>query len=314
MEVNRSGEMDIFVRVVELGGFSAAARALRLTPSAVSKLVARLEARLGARLVQRSTRRLLLTPEGSAFYERATRILADLEEAERNVASGERPAGRVRLNVNVSFGTHLLTPLIPDFLELHPAVTLDVVQTDAVVDLMEERTDIAVRAGPLRGSGLIGRKLGATRMVIVGAPAYLDRAGEPAHPDALEGHGRIGFNYARLQEGWPLLVEGRVVTLPVSGRVQVSDGEAMRQLALAGAGLARLAAFAAAADIAAGRLRPVLERFNPGDLEEVHAVYLGGGGKLPSRVRAVLGFLAERARIPDTPSWRPSPDRAGRPI
>lgn len=314
MEVNRSGEMEIFVRVVELGGFSAAARALRLTPSAVSKLVARLEARLGARLVQRSTRRLLLTPEGSAFYERATGILADLEEAERNVASGERPSGRVRLNVNVTFGTHLLTPLIPAFLELHPAVTLDIVQTDAVVDLMEERTDIAVRAGPLRGSGLIARKLGAARMVIVGAPAYLDRAGEPIHPDALEGHGRIGFNYARLQEGWPLLVEGRVVTLPVSGRVQVSDGEAVRHLALAGAGLARLAAFAVAPDIAAGRLRPVLEGFNPGDLEEVHAVYLGGGGKLPSRVRAVLDFLAERARIPDTPSWGPSPDRAGRPI
>ena len=309
MEVNRSGEMEVFVRVVELGGFSAAARAMRMSPSAVSKLVARLEARLGARLVQRSTRKLQLTPEGSAFYERATRILADLEEAERGVASGERPAGRVRLSVNASFATHLLAPLVPDFLALHPAVTLDILQTDAVIDLMEERTDIAVRFGPLRGAGLVARKLGATRLVIVGAPSLLARTGTPRTPAELEGHDRLGFNYARLREGWPLLRDGQVVALPVTGRVQVNDGEALRQLALAGAGLARLAAFTVAGDIAAGRLVPVLEDHNPGDLEEVHALWLGGG-KLPARVRAVLDFLAERARIPGTaasPGGAPGP-------
>ena len=314
MEVNRSGEMEVFVRVVELGGFSAAARALRMTPSAVSKLIGRLEARLGARLVQRSTRKLQLTPEGSGFYERATRLLADLDEAEGLVAAGERPAGRVRISLSSAYGVHVLTPLIPEFLARHPAISLDLMQTDTVIDLMQERTDVGIRAGPLRSSGLMARKLGATRMVIVGAPAYLARAGEPAEPAALEAHERLGFNYARAQEGWPLLRDGQIVTLPVTGRVQANDGDALRQLAVAGAGLARLALFVVAADIAAGRLRPVLEAHNPGDLEEFHAVYLGGGGRLPARVRAVLDFLGKRARLPAFAARGLSPDRPHGPI
>jgi len=110
IDINRSGEMEVFVRVVDLGGFSAAARALRMTPSAVSKLIARLEARLGARLVNRSTRKLQLTPEGSAFHDRAVRVLADLDEAERSAAAGAAPRGRLRVNTNVPFGTHYLIP------------------------------------------------------------------------------------------------------------------------------------------------------------------------------------------------------------
>lgn len=295
LDINRSGEMDVFVRVVELGGFSAAARAFRMTPSAVSKLIARLEGRLGARLVNRSTRKLQLTPEGMAFYDRATRILADIDEAERTAASGERPVGRIRLNTNASFSTHILAPLLPEFLARYPGVSLDIVQTDAVVDLMEERMDVAVRAGPLKSSSLIARKLGATRMMIVGAPSYLARTGEPRTIAELEEHNLLGFCYSRAVEGWPLRSGGQVITLPTIGNLQTSDGEALRVMAVAGVGLARLAAFAVREDIRAGRLVPLLEEFNPGDLEEVHAVYLGQGGPLPARVRALLDFLAERA-------------------
>jgi DNA-binding transcriptional LysR family regulator len=295
LEINRSGEMDVFVRVVELGGFSAAARAFRMTPSAVSKLIARLEGRLGARLVNRSTRKLQLTPEGTAFYDRATRILADMDEAERSAASGDRPVGRIRLNTNASFSTHILAPLLPEFLARYPGVSLDIVQTDAVIDLMEERMDVAVRAGPLKSSSLIARKLGATRMMIVGAPSYLARAGEPKTVAELEGHNRLGFCYLRAVEGWPLTSGGQVITLPTVGNIQTSDGEALRVMAVAGVGLARLAAFAVREDIRTGRLLPVLEDCNPGDLEEVHAVYLGQGGPLPARVRALLDFLAEQA-------------------
>lgn len=297
LDVNRSGEMEVFVRVVELGGFSAAARRCRMTPSAVSKLIARLEARLGARLVNRSTRKLQLTSEGCAFYERGTRILSDLDEAERSASSGEQPTGRIRINTNASFGTHILAPLLPEFLDRHPGVTLDVVHTDAVIDLLEERTDVAVRAGPLKSSRLVARKLGATPMMIVGAPAYLARFGEPKTVAELEGHNRLGFCYARTIEGWPLVQGGKTVMSPIAGTVQVSDGEALRHLAIAGVGLARLAAFTVRDDILAGRLRPILEDANPGDREEVHAVYLGQGGPLPARVRALLDFLAERARI-----------------
>src|SRR3984957_3852285 len=148
-EVNRSGEIEVFVRAVELGGFSAAARALRMTPSAVSKLVARLEKRLGARLIHRSTRKLLLTAEGETFFERAQRILADLDEAEHAVAVGAVPRGLVRVNCYVPFGLHRLLPLIPRFTAAHPEVRLDIVLTDRVVDLMDERADVAIRVGPM---------------------------------------------------------------------------------------------------------------------------------------------------------------------
>ena len=297
LEVNRSGEMEVFVRVVELGGFSAAARAFRMTPSAVSRLVARLEQRLGARLVNRSTRRLQLTAEGCGFYERSVRLLADLDEAERAVASSEVPSGRLRVNANVPLGRHVLLPLVPAFRERHPEVTLEIALTDVVIDLLEERTDIALRTGPLRSSRLVARKLGQTRMVIVAAPAYLARRGMPSGVADLARHDRLGFSFARTAPGWPLLDRGVATTLPASGAVQVSDGESMRELALAGVGLARLATFHVAADIAAGRLVPVLEACNPGDTDPVHAVFLGQGGHLPARVRAFLDFLVERVRL-----------------
>jgi DNA-binding transcriptional LysR family regulator len=296
-EINRSGEMEVFVCVVERGGFSAAARACRMTPSAVSKLVARLEARLGARLVNRSTRAFQLTPEGCAFYERATRILADIADAERSAGAGEQPVGRIRLNTSASYATHVLAPILPEFLDRYPGVTLDLVQTDLVVDLLAERTDVAVRAGPLKSSSLVARKLGDTAMMVVGSPAYLARFGVPETIEDLDRHNRLGFGYVRTVDGWPMKTNGDVVVVPTVGRVQASDGEGLRRLALGGAGLVRLAAFTVRDDIAAGHLVPVLEPLNPGDREAFHAIHIGQGGPLPSRVRALLDFLAEFGRV-----------------
>lgn len=297
LEVNRSGEMEVFVRVVELGGFSTAARAARMTPSAVSKLIARLESRLGARLLNRSTRQLQLTPEGCTFYERATRILADLEDAERAAGVGEKPVGRVCINTSASYANHILTPVLPELLLRYPGVTLDIVQTDAVVDLLAERTDVAIRAGPLKSSSLVARKLGETAQTIVAAPSYLDRCGEPRTIADLEQHNRLGFGYARAVDGWPLQENGETIVVPATGRVQASDGEGLRHLALAGVGLARLAAFTVRDDIAAGRLVPVLDHLDTGEKEAFHAVYVGQGGLLPSRVRALLDFLAEEGKV-----------------
>ncbi|AHG18657.1 LysR family transcriptional regulator [Chania multitudinisentens RB-25] len=297
LDVNRSGELEVFVRVIELGGFSAAARACGLTPSAVSKLVARLEQRLGTRLVNRSTRQLKLTPEGCTYYERGVRILADLDEAERCVSEHAIPRGRLRVNANVPFGHHFLLPLVPEFLARYPDVKLDIMLTDEVIDILEERTDIAVRAGPLKSSNLLARKLGQTQMMIVGAPDYLARYGTPTTPEDLQQHNRLGANYVRAQPGWPLRHANEEIVLPISGNAQVSDGEALHRLALAGLGLARLAAFQVREDIAAGRLLPVLEHCNPGDIEEIHAVYVGQGGYMPLRVRAFLDFFAERVDI-----------------
>lgn len=297
-DVNRSGEMEVFVRVVDCGGFSAAARSLRMTPSAVSKLVARLEQRLGARLVNRSTRRFQLTPEGTLFYERSLRILADLAEAERGAAAAETPSGRLRVNSNIPFGVHCLLPLLPGFLERYPDITVDVTLMDATIDLIAERTDVAIRTGPLKSSSLLARKLGETRRVIVGAPSYFARHGTPRSPAELERHNRLGLGFVRAVDLWPLVRGGRRLELPVAGNAQVSDGEALRQLTLNGLGLARLARFEVAADIAAGRLVPVLESCNPGDTDPVHAVFVGQGGYLPARVRAFLDYLVATVRLP----------------
>ncbi|MER8591306.1 MULTISPECIES: LysR family transcriptional regulator [unclassified Mesorhizobium] len=297
-DINRSGEIEVFVRVVEAGSFSAAARALRMTPSAVSKLIARLEARLGARLVSRSTRKLQLTPEGAAFFDSGVRVLADMAAAEREAAAGAAPRGRLRINSYVPFGQHRLIPLLPRFLERYPEISVDLVLTDDVIDLMEERADVAIRAGPLGESRLVARKLGQSRVVVVAAPSYLEARGTPKTPADLDRHNRMGFRFVRHLEGWPFIdAAGKPITLSIIGNTLVSDGEAMRLMALSGAGIARLARWHVEADIAAGRLLPLLEDFNPGDEELTHAVYVGQGKYLPARVRAFLDFLVETVRL-----------------
>ena len=299
LDVNRSGEMEIFARVFELGGFSATARELRMTPSAISKLVGRLETRLGARLVNRSTRGLQFTPEGRLFYDRSIRLLADLGEVERSVAEAKVPSGKIRVSTNLPVGRLLLLPVVPAFLEAYPKVSLEISLTDQVIDLIEQRTDVALRSGPLKSSQLIARKLGAVRMVIVGSPRYLARHGVPKTPDDLARHNRLDFNYARTVKSWPLREKGVEKTIPPSGNVQASDGDALRTLALNDVGLVRLASFLVKDDIAAKRLVPVLEAFNPGDIDELHAVYLGQGGLLPLRIRVFLEFLTQRIKISD---------------
>ncbi|CAO3361388.1 Transcriptional regulator, LysR family [Azospirillum melinis] len=295
--------MEVFARVVDLGGFTAAARACGLTPSGVSKLITRLETRLGTRLIHRSTRRLNLTPEGQAFYARAVRILGEMEEAEREASAGATPRGHLRVNSNVPFGMRHLIPLVPEFLAAHPGVTVDLVLSDAVVDLMEERADVAIRTGPLRDSSLMIRKLGSTRMVVVASPAYLERHGTPGHPDELARHRGIGWTFPRAIGGWPFRTGGGIDEQieehvpPIVARA--SNGDAARLLALGGVGLARLARFQVETDIAAGALVPVLDHMNPGGSEDIHAVYLGGPGPLPARVRAFVDFVAGRCQLSD---------------
>ena len=297
-EINRSGEIEVFVRVVEAGSFSAAARALRMTPSAVSKLIARLETRLGARLISRSTRKLQLTPEGTAFYDSGVRILADMDAAEREAAAGAAPRGRLRVNSYVPFGHHRLMPLLPRFLERYPEISVEAVLTDSVINLMEERADVAIRAGPLSESRLVARKLGQSRMVVVAAPAYLEARGTPRTPAELTSHNLLAFGFVRHIDGLPFVdAEGAPVMVPIAGNAILSDGEAMRLTTLAGAGIARLARWHVQPDIAAGRLVRLLEEFNPGDEEQTHAVYVGQGKHLPARVRAFLDFLAETVRL-----------------
>ncbi|WP_395454267.1 LysR family transcriptional regulator [Azospirillum melinis] len=298
MDVNRAAEMEIFTQVVDLGGFTAAARTCGLKPSGVSKLITRLETRLGTRLIHRSTQRLSLTPEGQAFHARAVRILGEMEEAEREASAGAAPRGHLRVNSNVPFGMRHLIPLVPEFLAAHPGVTIDLVLSDVVVDLMEERAAVAIRTGPLRDSSLMIRKLGSTRMVVVASPAYLDQHGTPRHPGDLSRHKGIGWTFPRTIGGWPFRnsdgIEEHIP--PIIARA--SDGEAARLLALGGVGIARLVRFQLDAHIASGALMPVMENINPGDSEDIHVVYLGRASLVPARVRALVDFLADRCRPP----------------
>ncbi|KEO56827.1 LysR family transcriptional regulator [Thalassospira permensis] len=297
LETNRSGEMEVFVRVVERGGFSAAARDFNMTPSAVSKLVGRLEDRLGTRLFNRSTRKLHLTSEGQRFYERALDIIADINEAEQEVATAMAPRGRLCVTANVPVGLHRLLPLVPLFRERYPDITLDVTVSDKVMDLYEERADVAIRSGPLQSSGLIARKLGQCRMAIAASPSYLEKHGRPTTVDALQSHTLIGYNFQRVLPDWPFRVNGQDVSVTPGGVFDVADAESARQLALAGGGIVRLARFHINAEVADGRLEVLLDEFYPGGGVDINAVYIGGRGHLPARVRAFLDFCAENIRL-----------------
>lgn len=295
--MERSGEMEVFVRVVQDGGFSAAARSLDLTPSAVSKLIARLEQRLGARLLTRTTRALRLTEEGEAYHRAARRVLQALNEADLAVAAGA-VRGRLRINASVPFGRMFVAPALPAFLARYPDTSVDLSLSDDIVNLLANQTDIAIRVGNLPDSALMARKLGQSRRVLVAAPAYLQRMGAPETPSDLQRHNCIGFNFRPSRAGWPFRDGQRDFEQLVSGNALVNNGDTARQIALDGLGIARLGRFHVADDIAAGRLVTLLEAFDPGDLELIHAIYVGGG-EVPGRVRAFIAHMAEvTARSP----------------
>ncbi|WP_029871549.1 LysR substrate-binding domain-containing protein [Rhizobium leguminosarum] len=293
---NRTGEMEVFVIAAELQSFSAAGRRLKISPSAVSKLVTRIEDRLGTRLLVRSTRTMTLTPEGEVYLSRARRILTDITETEQIVAGGGKmiPRGLLRVNASVGFGERYLLALIPAFLERYPEVQLDISLTDGIIGLVEERTDIAIRSGAMDDSSLKARKLLESRRVIVASPAYLDAKGIPKTPQDLANHNCFSFNFRRSLNEWPFRNPGtsEVYRLPVTGNTAVNSGMIMRRLCLSGSGLGRVGQFHVQPDIDAGKLISLLEEYNPHDMEQIHAVF-AGHEHLAARIRAFIDFLAE---------------------
>ncbi|MBY5393863.1 LysR family transcriptional regulator [Rhizobium leguminosarum] len=293
---NRTGEMEVFVIAAELQSFSAAGRRLKISPSAVSKLVTRIEDRLGTRLLVRSTRTMTLTPEGEVYLSRARRILTDITETEQIVAGGGKmiPRGLLRVNASVGFGERHLLALIPAFLERYPEVQLDISLTDGIIGLIEERTDIAIRSGAMDDSSLKARKLLESRRVIVASPAYLDAKGIPKTPQDLANHNCFSFNFRRSLNEWPFRNPGtsEVYRLPVTGNTAVNSGMIMRRLCLSGSGLGRVGQFHVQPDIDAGKLISLLEEYNPHDMEQIHAVF-AGHEHLAARIRAFIDFLAE---------------------
>jgi DNA-binding transcriptional LysR family regulator len=253
-----------------------------------------MEARLGARLINRSTRKLTLTAEGQLFHERTLRLLADLDEAESAVAAGQTPRGRVRINSNVPFGLHHLLPLVPRFTARHPQggaghrAQRHGRRPDGRPHRRRHpgRADAGLAAdGPQAGRKPDGRR-GLARLS--GSPRG------PGTPGDLAGHNCIGFNFARHCDKWPFVDGGQRLSLPIHGDATArATARPRANWPWSARAWRRLSHFHICPDIAAGRLVPVLEAYNPGDVEELHAVYVGHGGQLPSRVRALIDFLVE---------------------
>ncbi|ONG54820.1 LysR family transcriptional regulator [Pseudoroseomonas deserti] len=290
---DRARDLALFAAVAEQGSFSAAARALELSPSAVSRGIDRIEARLGVRLLLRSTRALALTAEGQAYRQAARRILGELDDAEQRIADQGAPRGRLRVSASLAHGRLCVVPLLRDFAALHPSILVDISLTDALVDIAGGQADVAIRFGPLADSALTARKLGEGGRVIVAAPGYLARHGTPRRPEDLLAHNCLNFNFRRAEATWPFRRGERVFALDIRGGLEANNGETLGQLALLGLGVTRVGRFSVAADIAAGRLVPLLEDFNPGDTEPLHALFVGGAN-MPARVRVFVDFLAGR--------------------
>ncbi|MFT3770318.1 MAG: LysR family transcriptional regulator [Minicystis sp.] len=285
-------DMEVFLAVVEGGALAAAARALRVTPSAVSKQMARLEARLGVRLLQRTTRRLRPTPAGARYADHARRVVAALAEAEADVQTeGASLRGRLRVSAPTLLGQELVAPIVARFLLAHPDVMVDLDLTDRFVDLAAEPVDLAVRvAARLPASELSARKIGVVRWVLVASPAYLKRRATPKRAEDLADHACLDLAHAEDRTRWRLTAGGRAASVTVKGPLVSSSMVALHRAALAGAGIAQLPGYLVRADLAEGRLVQVLRG---AELPRRFVFALQPSRALvPPRVRAFADFLA----------------------
>lgn len=287
------GALIAFAAVIDTGSFSNAAQQLGQTPSGVSRTISRLEQQLGMTLIHRTTRRLDLTEEGSWLLARARRILADLEETESQAALARtQPAGLVRVNAATPTLDHLIAPQLADFFDAYPQVQVELTSGETVVDLIEEKADVAIRIGNLADSTLNARRLGRSRIRVLAAPGYLERHGTPRHVEDLTRHRLVGFVAPASLNTWPLRA-GTEEGWRIAPHVTATSGETVRHLALQGAGIVSLSDFLTRADVAAGRLVPVLEDAALPWTQPVWAVFYKQGALAP-RVKALVDFLADR--------------------
>lgn len=300
--MDRMTSIVTFAKVVESGGFSAAARTLQMSASMVTAHVQSLEERLGVRLLNRSTRRISLTEIGHAYFESCVHILAELEDAERRAQAKQlKPTGTLRLNTSMAMPT-LLAPMIAEFTARHPDVSIYIHRTDKLVDLVEEGFDLAVRSMTVPDSSLIIRRVASYRLVLCGAPAYLARRGTPRFPSDLDAHNCLVYPHTPWGDKWLFDGPGGEHLVQVSGNLRGNSGNALRLAALNGQGLCIIPSFMAAPEIRAGRLVPVLADFLRTEYD-VSAIY-PHRRYLSIKVRLFLDLLVERFR--ENPSWAES--------
>ncbi len=299
--MDRLKQIESFVSVATKGSLTAAALAEGVAPAVMGRRIDALEARLGVKLLLRTTRRLTLTHEGSAFLEDCQRLLGDLAGAEAAVsAGGLKASGHLRITAPAGFGRRHVAPLVPGFLADHPDLDVSLNLSDRVVDIVNEGFDCAVRVGDLPDSSLVSTRLADNRRLCVGSPAYLKRAGAPKHPSELGRHACLMLSSEASQtRGWAFLIDDELTHLRPQGRLDCSDGQVLHDWSLAGLGLAWRSTWEVDADLAAGRLISVLDDFSAPP-NGIYAVF-PHAKHLPLRVRLWIDHL--RAHYGQTGYW-----------
>lgn len=293
--------MAVFARVVEAESFSAAARQLGLSKSAVSKQVSRLEDGLGLRLLNRTTRRLSLTEAGAVFFAGCQRMLAEAEAATRAITHlAASPRGRLKINAPMSFGTYHVSPALPAFMARYPELQIEMELNDRLVDLVEEGFDVSIRIMRLQDSSLIARRLAPNRSILCAAPAYIAARGTPLAVEDLKDHTCLLYSYQATGDTWRLHGPGGERRLRVLGPLRINNGDALLEAAIGGLGIALLPSFICGEALRAGRLVHLLPEWGEAQDSAIHAVYPASRNLLP-KVRVFVDFLAER--FGGTPYW-----------
>ncbi len=286
----------VLCHVVEEGSFSAAARALKISPAMVTKHIASLEQQLNTRLLNRTTRRVNATEAGERYYQKCRRILQDLNEAEASISElGGAPSGLLRISAPMDFGLMYLAPAIGCYLARYPEVSIDIDYTDSLVNLLDQRFDLAIRISQLADSSLVAQRIMSSRHVLCAAPAYLERHGEPACPDELSQHNCLTYSYSTTNSEWTLVKEGRSHSVRFAGRLNANNGRAMVLAAVQGLGIICKPEFLVRDFLQSGALVPILTEYSlaPGNELHVYAVY-PHRQYLPAKVRTFIEFLKER--------------------
>ncbi|MFT3954001.1 MAG: LysR family transcriptional regulator [Piscinibacter sp.] len=303
--MDRLKQIESFVSVAARGSLTAAANAEGVAPAVIGRRIDALEERLGVKLLVRTTRKISLTHEGSAFLEDCQRLLADLANAEASVsAGGVKASGYLRVTAPAGFGRRHVAPLVPRFIEQHPDVNVSLNLSDRVVDIVNESYDCAVRVGDLPDSSLISVRMADNRRLCVATPAYLKRAGTPKHPNELLRHQCLTLSSDASQtRGWAFVVDGAVTHLRPSGRLDCSDGQVLHDWCLAGLGLAWRSTWEVEQEVGSGQLVTVLDEF-AAPPNGIYAVF-PHAKHLPLRVRLWIDFL--KHSYGDPAYWRRPP-------
>lgn len=298
-ETEKYSQLLAFVWSVEAGSFSAAARAHDLSPSAISKLVSRLEDRLGVRLFTRLQRSVVPTPEGMEYFHTARKALDAMADTESvGDTLGSAASGLLRVQTTPMFAQHLIAPWLPQFLDRNPGLRLEFHLAAQFADLFDQGMDVAVHSGAISSPSRIARQIASSRWVVCAAPGYLDQYGQPLHPRELASHRCLNFSFDSPWNCWHFKSEEGQHKIEMRGRVSTSQGDLLRTIAVNGGGIVRLAEFHIGADLAAGRLRPVLAEFADERPEPLYLVYAARKNLSP-RIRIfrdhLLSFLQKQS-------------------